>query len=366
MSLFEHYLLLTEDKATDLQESVHAVGFGIGQVLRKNITIEDLLNPDLFREGFDKWTDMSGVSVDELFEWINKNPDWAKSIVTSVNAGRNSKYLKGNKYTFSRAKGMMNIVYAQYQKLKLKEKIPLGNDKWNPGDIWASTINALPKDFESIGEYNDFISKALKKGILVGISLKKVGGSAKVVLQTNKEDWTPIEYKVIKKPRDIYPTGMNIVTSSKEKLLLQFRSFIIVKQADITGELVQPTGSARHGKVPADLKNKYIKQFNIPQMPKSKIKQLAKDLSLTELRQMVVQLWKDAGYTFSEKQIEKAWEKRFTQLQDDVGYFQSIIHSLEIAAFLNTHRSVADQIVNDWFKGAKSITDVSSDFIKIY
>ena len=60
------------------------------------------------------------------------------------------------------------------------------NDKWNPGDIWASTApplsTPLKESTSSWGELNAEVYRLADKGILLGISLKKVAKDRKAQL----------------------------------------------------------------------------------------------------------------------------------------------------------------------------------------
>jgi len=80
--------------------------------------------------------------------------------------------MKKNNYTFYRGVSFMNIIYNEFNKLKKRDNISLANDKWNPSDIWASSKTSIPS-FDSLIELNQYISKSLKSGAVVGISLKK-------------------------------------------------------------------------------------------------------------------------------------------------------------------------------------------------
>jgi ribosomal protein S16 len=109
-------------------------------------------------------------------------------------------------------------------------------------------------------------------------------------------------------------------------------------------------------------------------MSKSRIKQYV-DEGPQKLSKLVLNLWKQTGYNFSKSDIEKNMKMRLKgkdvidkdgKVIDAVGYWQSILHSLEIGAFLNTHKSVADDIVNTWYQGATSTGGMSSEFIKVY
>ena len=60
------------------------------------------------------------------------------------------------------------------------------NDKWNPGDIWASTTlplsTPLKENTSSWGELNAEVFRLANKGMLLGISLKKIGKNSKAKL----------------------------------------------------------------------------------------------------------------------------------------------------------------------------------------
>ena len=60
------------------------------------------------------------------------------------------------------------------------------NDKWNPGDIWASTTpplsTPLKENTSSWGELNAEVYRLASKGMLLGISLKKVAKDSKAKL----------------------------------------------------------------------------------------------------------------------------------------------------------------------------------------
>lgn len=85
--------------------------------------------------------------------------------------------LINNKMSFHRNDKVMNDIYkVKDEALKNSQMNKLSNDKWNPGDIWATTdksiASKLPKN--SIQELNQALVKLFDSRKLVGISLKKV------------------------------------------------------------------------------------------------------------------------------------------------------------------------------------------------
>ena len=345
--------------ATRLQEGLHCIYFGAKQ--KKKIDSSTIQDVDFLESAYN-----THCSVDapfgELYAFGMKEPSWVDSILKATNALFDSGWMKG-KYTFHRNDAYMNSIYAQFQRLKKQEKISIANDKWNPGDVWASKGVAITA-FDNLASYNAWIAEMLHSGKLIGISLKKVAksGSAKVVLEGEPGvKIKKVKFAGVKKPREIYPTGIVLLTDGNYGI--NFRSFRISKQADITGEILMTKGAgARHGKVPSSSFKEMVKKYNIPQIQKSAINKM----SDRDLYNIVLELWADTGNVFPESEIDKSMEKRKGKIADRVGYWQSIIHALEIASFMTSNGSVANEVMNNWFQGAKSVGGLSSQFIKVY
>lgn len=123
----------------------------------------------------------------------NGPPDWIETDVYIKTANalweKYGSKMRGSVY-FHRGSGFMDRVYkakAECHKIDKKSDDPqapgsFSNDKWNPGDIWASTFppNGDPlKEFTgSWGELNAAVYRLAQEGKLLGISLKKIGASS--------------------------------------------------------------------------------------------------------------------------------------------------------------------------------------------
>jgi len=349
-------------KETRLQECLHCVAFGIRQNKRSNIIESDVMDRSQFSQGYSLHCNLDS-SGDEIFDFAERKPDWVKSVVTSTNAFFKSPYSKKAPYDFYRGTGIMNMVYQEFNKMKSLEGIKLPNDKWNPGDIWAASSSFHPNfgSFSSLLEYNAYIADQLEKNTLMGISLKKVGGNAKVVVVgKDKIDMTPVGFKGIRKPRNIFSTGIMIDLSNGWSI--NVRSFRISQNADVRGEIIGKT--ARHGKFAV---TNIIKKYSISQLPLSKISKMTDE----ELRDIVVKLWSDIGYKYSQNDIDRGFEnllngKEPLEKRGRNGFWQSAIHSLQFGEFLVKNKGKADEIVNEIYFGASSVSDYSSNFIKIY
>jgi len=347
-----------DSKRTRLQECLHCVIFGIGQK-KKKLTEEIWTMPDLLQNSYDRYCSMD-TTFDELYTWIQDEPKWRTSIIKVSNILASSGWLKGGNYKFHRNDAFMNSIYSMFQKIAQTEGVKLNNDKWNPSDIWASKGSVAIPNSNNLEEYNKFIFDSMNKGNLVGISLKMVAGSPKLVIQTPSDAPEPMKYKSIKKPTTMFPTGITIELK-KAGHGINYRSFRVSKQAFITGELVIKGTGARHGKVASNVTKKIIKDYNIPQMSKSRIDSMSDE----ELQLAAIELWADCGHVFSTENMEKRWEKRSGDIQDRTGYWMSLINSLELGAYVN-RSSAANNIVNVMWKSGKSASASSSAFIKIY
>jgi len=342
---------------TRLQEGLHCVFFGAKQK-RKDLT-NIMSDPDLLEAAYKQYCSVD-APFGELYTFGMKNPGWVTSITEAANVLFASGWLKG-KYTYHRNDAYMNAIYGQFNALKKYEDVTMGNDKWNPGDVWASKGNVPIPEVDSLAEYNLWVAEMLHSGKLIAISLKKIKGTGTVKLEGDPavED-TKRKFMGVKKPKNIYPTGVMLMAD--KNAAINFRSFRVSKEADITGEVLKAGTGARHGKVPAARKKEMIKKYNIPQMTKAKI---AKS-SDTDLQNYVLELWMDIGYVFSEADIDKYAKQRSKKISNRTGYWQSVIHALEIGAFMMSHKSVANGIMDYWYKGASSKTEDSSQFIKVY
>ncbi len=358
---FKQYLCESASSLTTLQESLHCIGLGITQLSKTLLTKDSLLDGDLFSKSYDTYCNVD-IGLDSLFGFTQNNPSWVTSVVNNTNALKKTKWFKSNRYTFYRSNGIMKDVYNTSSSLLKKQNVKLNLDKWNPGDIWASTLSSIPS-FDDITLYNNWISEQLHKGSLIGISLKKSGKSPKVEYVNQGGEIKSLNYKGIKKPKSVFNTGINIL-SSDPIISLTIRSFRISATNAVTSELNIKGSSARHGK---SALTKYIKKYNIPWMTLNDFKKNADDID--KMNQMVISLWKDCGFIFNQNQIEKDWAVRSKESQYNInpaGYYRSIINSLQFGAFMNQNKGLADEILTDIYLTGSSKGEFSSDFIKVY
>jgi len=143
------------------------------EVLVNNPRAEfESIQPSDLKKAYDK-VSVGGTNLDDV---MKLDPSWHYSSYWTAKELLRKKYING-KMTFHRDDKLMKAVYAKKNEALKNSGMPkLSDDKWNPGDIWATTspsvVNNLPTT--SIQELNTELVKLFKERKLVGISLKKV------------------------------------------------------------------------------------------------------------------------------------------------------------------------------------------------
>lgn len=170
--------------ATKIQEAAQcvfaAMRYYCGDI--KNFTEED------FACGM-KYTNAPGVTMDDILglpsEWKDGSWQGANKIYNTV-GGSGYTFVRGDKKiddgainkAFNRVKGQTNLS---------------SEDKWNPADIWMVKTNKIDSIKKHLDGENtiDCLNNALQQlradGDLIGISLKKIEGTASISLK-NAED----------------------------------------------------------------------------------------------------------------------------------------------------------------------------------
>ena len=164
--------------ATKIQEAAQcvyvAMRYYCGDV--KNFTEED------FKCGA-KYTAAPGVKLAEIMalpkEWQESSWQGAKEIYDKIGNG---------KYIFVRGDNMVEQAISDAFK-RVKSQTNLSSeDKWNPSDIWMvkatqkRKIALKLKTENTIDCLNNYLQQARAEKDLIGISLKKIEGSPKMVL----------------------------------------------------------------------------------------------------------------------------------------------------------------------------------------
>ena len=185
-------------KQTTIQESTSC----LYNALRFHVFQNEKLTPDmdLTTDHMDKaakWIDTPDATLEQMIEFANQDPDWKEVFIDGANALYDKvKPAASNDFIFVRGDkeiddGVVKKAFAQC-KASLVHKELKNEDKWNPSDIWivskgakTEIINKLTpygvkKTTTTIEVFNDALSKFFTDEKLMGVSLKKTGGTGTV------------------------------------------------------------------------------------------------------------------------------------------------------------------------------------------
>ena len=222
----------------------------------------------------------------ELKNWLGFDNQGENVFMKTANAIH--KFVKG-KFRgivyFHRGSKFMEAIYDSFQKAQAIQKDPkngktvwstrsINSNKWNPGDMWISTMNPNPDsskpfcygdpnsgDCKTYDMLRDSVIKHAKKGEILAISLKKTGGGSATVTEYNLKERKHNNKTIVKNfnfgktgdffaSKDLY---LNFSNGSE----MQFKPGGIDREwrGEITG------GTARGGNISGQITNYFCEKF---------------------------------------------------------------------------------------------------------
>jgi hypothetical protein len=353
------------------------------------------------------------LSLDQLLKAAPK--DWRNSFIESANALYKYTSSNGNKFSkpvyFHRGSKFMDTVYdrrkrcmdhdkdlAKERGVSVQAPSSFSNDKWNPGDIWMSTLPiSSPHPFPDKNELwegklgvhtcdwyalQSAVYIAARRGITMGVSLKKIGNNGARVqeynnIRTSKHD---IRYEgfVFGKNGDFFSsTDIYLHFSGGQEM--QLRSFNGTNswQGEIKG------GAAAGGKIGGGGVNYYTeKHFGRTIGSNTKIsKSKGNTHNWVETTSPNMKDMYKLYVRFNDKQIGSHTDtikdneelfikkcKEYTYQNKDASkafIFSKYMGLLCLEAIDNNVSNIGGHFGQDIFRYAASNTDYSSFFVKI-
>jgi len=153
---------------TALAESLQAYACATRQYLGKDLTDVSQITEKTIRDAdCDRTLSKCLKSLDG--NWMISVVKTANQIFADVPGAR-----VGNRYKFYRGGKFVNSIYDEWRRFKKGSGI-VGDDKWNPADIWMVKKDFKLKDkWPTLRDYNRYIFDAFANKNLIGISLKKL------------------------------------------------------------------------------------------------------------------------------------------------------------------------------------------------
>ena len=257
-------------EATTLTESAQCLYAAIAFGLNRSITSNDI-TPDNVKK-YSKLFD-----IDETNERIlNELPDeWVESSLLGANK-LFEKFKGKGKYVFHRGSSKVDKIEAAFKRVSKNENVRININKWNPSDIWMISsdfsFDFFDKENTILG-LNQVVQEKLEENILIGVSLKKIIGTAKISVKNVFRDMKTCKYyagyEYSKKSID----GYVLLTGGTK---IQYRSF--GSGDGLTGFQGEVKGSnANQGKISLGPTNLILKNHGQKTIPTNAAKRVREE-----------------------------------------------------------------------------------------
>jgi hypothetical protein len=303
---------------------------------------DETLTPENYKKAY-SYCDVTN-SLEEIVEF-SQDKSWRNTFI--LTAQKLKQTLPNNNFTFHRGSTFTNSIYNAYKLSMKKEDNNMQSDKWNPSDIWMVDKSVLGYEFpDTLEELNADLLNLFTEEKLIGVSLKKLGGSANLsYYNITSQD---IKGYTIEKISAIPSNKGGQVEYNGGKIY--FRTFNFAD--NFAGEILGKT--AAHGKIGTGPLNNILKYNNRPQFPNNK-----------ELRKNLENNDSDTLKIFSEN-FEKINGKteNFLELikEKNIDWKFSKYLALHICAQIQDN---GEELLSDILRYSTSSTKQSSVFIKI-
>ena len=251
-------------KLTEASQCLYAgIAFGLG----RHIT-----NADVTEENAKKFSSM--FDTDEKTEsMLNDLPDvWISSCTLGANKLWDTFGGKG-KFVFHRGSKTVDRIEDNFKRVKKLEGVRMDLNKWSPADIYIVSskfdITCLDQEKTILG-LNQCMQERIENNTLIGVSLKKIMGSAKIDLKNVFKDMkTTKEYTGYTYSDTSMDGYINISGGTK----IQFRSF--GGPSSLTGWQGEVKGTqANQGKISLGPVNMILKNHGISTIPTNAAKRV--------------------------------------------------------------------------------------------
>ena len=333
---------------TTVQESSQCLFNALAyHVVGGNISEDDIDDKSL-EEAF-KYCDVNSTLED--MKQFSLDPSWLDTMILAANTSLDS--FPNKSFQFHRGSKFVQSIYNAYKIASKDEGISMQSDKWNPADIWFVDPSVLSYQFPTdLQGLNADLLNLYSDGKLIGVSLKKLGKSAKVTIENISQDAIKshtievIEAKITNKGSQItYDSGK-----------IYFRTFNFA--TNFAGEILGKTAS--HGKIGAGPINDVLKYNGLSPIPNSKDIKTGFETKNASLIEQFIKNYKTIDSTLNESDINNLVETK------DIDYLVSKYMAVFVgASILNQPQSKQDEILSDMLRYASSTTKKSSVFVKI-
>ncbi len=337
---------------TKLTEASQCLYAGIAFGLKRHIT-----NADITEENAKKFSSMyeTDEKVDSM---LNDLPDvWITSCVLGANKLWDTFGGKG-KFVFHRGSKTVDAIENNFKRIKKLEGVRMDLNKWSPADIYIVSsefdITCLNKEKTILG-LNQCMQERIENYTLIGVSLKKIVGSAKIDLKNVFKDMkTTKEYEGY----TYSDTSMDAYLNMKGGTKIQFRSF--GGPSSLTGWQGEVKGAqANQGKISLGPINMILKNHGISTIP-TNAAQRVKGKERQKVYEEILEGYKKYSNAGKEKVMNTVMKAPDSWLYSKLQATQLIDR---IEGILNKDRK--DQLIEDLYLYASSQSKYSAAYYKL-
>lgn len=256
-------------------------------------------------------------------------------------------------YTFHRDSSWVNQLKDTFKKVNKPRRFSNIN-KWNPADIWMVSQQGQTIPFhttKNLVELNEMMSEVYTSGDVVGVSLKKVGFTAKLSeinvddkrSQYVLENWTSGKSGPLK-TKDCYL----FYRSLSDTGIIQFRTFGQSWQGEIKGK------TANHGKIGGGNVLRILEVFGFRDILKQK------NLDTRKHRELFWEWYKNVEINAMRKYFDE------TLAREDKNFWISNAMNYQLlSAIVEMTPSQRNEFASTCINYAASQDELSSPFVKI-
>lgn len=335
--------------ATATQESAQCLANSIAYHIKKGpISSEDLNDANM--QAASKFVDVT-ASLDEMKSFLQEK-SWSATFVNTANALL-SKFPNSN-FNFHRGSQFVNSIYNAFKIAAKKDGISMQSNKWNPADIWLVDPSIESTKFpDNLSELNGLIAELLADNKLLGVSLKKLGGEAKISLYNMSTE--ELEGYTYEGP----PVSTNKSKDAKLKYnggVIAFRTFNFA--TNFAGEILGKTAS--HGKVGTGAINDALKLNGLPFLPSTKDVKSSFESNDEALIKDFYKVYNQIVENISESDFMTIFNNK------DMDWKVSKYTALKLCSIIESvPTEKQNEFISDLIRYASSSTKASSAFVKV-
>lgn len=284
-------------------------------------------------------------------DWINSCLAGGKKLYDSYRSGD---------YTFHRGSPMVNQIEGHFKRVKKLEGVRMDLNKWSPADIYLVRkdfkIGCLAEEKTILG-LNACMQRELTAGKLIGVSLKKITGTANLKPMNQSGTKPEVKYDGFELSETSMDGYLKVkVGSSAAKI--QFRSF--GGETSLTGWQGEVKGaSANQGKISYGPINLILRNHGVTQIKANASADAKKndDAVATQIAKGMIDLGALKGKAKDHLTVIKSKSNKWRYSKLQVVQLLSIIKGLSSAK--------QHQVMEDLFLYASSQSQYSAPYMKM-